>query len=87
MDFPCVSGSRNKQDDAEDVAAAFHRENAGHPRTDPLEMFGGLDDPDEGDSASSDGSLRVSSDEMLDEGDLVRDADASGEEEDGAVGV
>lgn len=50
-------------------------------------MFGGLDDPDEGDSASSDGSLRVSSDEMLDEGDLVRDADASGEEEDGAVGV
>lgn len=50
-------------------------------------MFGGLDDPDEGDAAGGHGAVGVALDEMADEGDVVGDADTAGEEEDGAVGV
>lgn len=50
-------------------------------------MFWGLDDPDERYSAGGNCALGIAADELLDERDLVRDSDTSGEEKDGAVGV
>lgn len=49
-------------------------------------MFGRLYDPDEDDFAGGAGAVSVGGDEVADVGDLVGDADASGEEHDGAVG-
>ena len=50
-------------------------------------MFGGLDDPDEGHAAGGHGAIGVTLDEVADEGNVVGDADAAGEEKNGAVGV
>lgn len=53
---------------------------------DPFEVFGGLDDPDEGEATAGDCSVGEAVDEVGDEGEDVRDADASGDQEDSAVG-
>lgn len=50
-------------------------------------MFGGADDPDEDDAARGDGAGRVPGHQVPHVRHLVRDADAAGEEHDGAVGV
>lgn len=49
-------------------------------------MFGGLDDPDQAQAAKGCGAGAEGGYEGADVGDLVRDADAACEEEDGAVG-
>lgn len=87
MDLLSAPGAGDEELDLEDVAALVHAQDVGHPRTDPLEVFGGLDDPNEGDAAGGAGSVRVVRDEGAEEGDLVRDANAGGEEHDGTVGV
>lgn len=50
-------------------------------------MVRGADGPDEADAARGDGPRGVAGEEVADHGELVRDADAGGEEHDGAVGV
>ena len=50
-------------------------------------MFGRADDPDQDDAAGGDGAGGVAGEEGPDEGHLVTDADAGGEEHDGTVGV
>ncbi len=50
-------------------------------------MFGRADDPDQEDAPGGDGAGGVAREEVADKGYMVRDADAGGEEHDGAVGV
>lgn len=77
--------SGDEELDAQDVAAFVHGQDGGHPGPDPLEVFGRADDPDEDDLAGGDGASGVAGHEVAHVGDLVRDADAAGEEHDGAV--
>ncbi len=46
---------------------------------DPFEMFGGLDDPDEGEATAGDCSVGETVDEVGNERQNVRDADAAGD--------
>ncbi len=87
MDLLGAAGAGDEELDAQDVAAARHGEDGGHPGADPLEVVGGADDPDEEDAARGDGAGGVPGKEGPHEGELVADADAGGEEHDGAVGV
>lgn len=87
VDLLCAAGPGDEQLDAQDVAAFVHGQDGRHPGADPLEVFGRADDPDEHDFARGDGAGRVAGDEVAHVRDLVRDADAAGEEHDGAVGV
>lgn len=61
-------------------------EDIGHPGADPLEVFGALDGPDEAEAADGGRAGRVGGDEGADVREVVGDADAGGEEEEGAVG-
>lgn len=87
MNLLCAPGPGHEEPDAHDVAPARHGEDGCHPGADPLEVFGRLDDPDQGDAAGGDGAGGVARQEVADEGDLMGDADATGEEYDCAVGV
>lgn len=51
MNFPRAAGPGHEDLDAQDVAAARHGEDGRHPGADPLEVFGGPDDPDQEDAA------------------------------------
>lgn len=53
---------------------------------DPFEVFGGLDNPYEGEATAGDCSVGEPVDEVGNEGEDVRDADAAGDQEDSAVG-
>ena len=81
------AGPRDEELDAQHVAALVEREDGGHPRADPLEVLRRLDDPHEGDAAGGDGAVGEADDQVADVADLVGDADAAGEDEDGAVGA
>lgn len=48
-------------------------------------MFGGLNDPDEGDTTGCDGAICEARDEMSDVGELVSYTDAASEDHDCAV--
>ncbi len=87
MDLLGAAGAGDEEPDAQDVAAARHGEDGGHPGADPLEVAGGADDPDEEDTARGDGAGGVAREEGPHRWELVADADAGGEEQDGAVGV
>lgn len=87
LDLLGIARSGDEQHDAQNFAPAVHRQDTCHPGPDPLEVFGGLDDPDEGHAAGGHGAVGVALDQVADEGDVVGDADAAGEEENGAVGV
>lgn len=87
MNLLGAAGPGDEQLNAEDVAAFVHGQDGRHPRADPLEVFGRADHPDENDFARGDGAGRVPGDEVAHVGDLMGDADAAGEEQDGAVGV
>lgn len=81
-----IPRARDEELDAENVAALLHGQDLPHPRTDPLEVFEGLNDPDECDAASGHGAGRVAGHQVPDVGHLVGDTDASGEEEHGTIG-
>lgn len=49
-------------------------------------MFGGLDDPDEGEATAGDCSVGETVDKVGNERQDVRDTDAAGNQEDSAVG-
>ena len=87
LDFLGVTRARDEQHDPEDFTTAVHAQDAGHPGTDPFEVFGRLDDPDQGYSAGGHSAFGVALDKLTDEGDLVGDSDTTSDEEDGAVGV
>lgn len=87
MDLGGAARARDEELDAQDVAPARHAEHGRHPGPDPLEVVGRADDPDEEDAPGGDGAGGVARDEVPRQGHLVRDADAGGEEHDGAVGV
>lgn len=80
LDLLGVARPCNKEHNAQDFTAAIHCQDTGHPGPDPLQVFGGLDNPDEGDAAGGDGAIREPGDQMTDEGDVVGDADSAGEE-------
>ena len=84
-DLVLVPGTGDEQLDAQYLSSLLHGQDLRHPRTDPLQVLWGLDDPDEGDAASGDGAGGVAGYEVSDVGDLVGDADAGGEEENGSV--
>lgn len=85
MDLLGGARASHEQEDLEDLTAVGHRQDLRHPRADPLEVLGRLDDPDEGDATDGGGALVVSLDEVADVRDLVGDTDTGGEEHDGAV--
>ena len=87
VDLLGVARARDPEHDAEAVAAPVHGEDGRHPRTDPFEVLGRLDDPHEDDLASRDRAVGVAGDEVAHVRHLVRDANAAGEEHHGAVGV
>ena len=86
MDLLGAPGARDEKLDAEHIPPPIQGQDLAHPRPDPLEVFGRLDDPDEQDAARGHGAVREALDQRADVGDLVGDADAAGEEDDGAVG-
>ena len=86
MNFLGAPGSRNEKLDTQDISPLIESQDLAHPGPDPLEVFGRLDDPDEQNSTRGHGAGREARDERADVGDLVGDADAAGEENDGAVG-
>ena len=51
MDFPRAAGPGHEDLDAQDVPAARHSKDGRHPGADPFDVFGGADDPDQGDGA------------------------------------
>lgn len=77
---------RHEEHDAEALASAVHGEDLGHPRADPLQVLGRLDDPHEHDLAGRDRAVGIARDEVPHPGDGLRDADTTGEEHHGAVG-
>lgn len=77
VDLLRTPGPSDEEKDLENLATARHRQNLGHPGTDPLEMFRGLDDPDEGEAASGGSTIGVSSDNVADMRNLVRDTNTS----------
>lgn len=85
MDLLGAAGTGDEEKDAKDVATLLHTENLGHPRADPFEMLGGLDDPDKSDLAGGVGSVRVTGDEIADVRNLVGDTNTGGEKHDSAV--
>ena len=87
LDFLGVTRARDEQHNPEDFTTAVHAQDAGHPGTDPFEVFGRLDDPDQGYSAGGHGAFGIALDKLADEGDLVRDSDTTSDEKNGAVGV
>nr|POE88211.1 hypothetical protein CFP56_11440 [Quercus suber] len=80
-----AAGPGDEEQDAQDVAAALHGEDLRHPRPDPLKVLGRLDDPDQHDAARRAGAGRVRGDQVAHVRDLVRDADARGEQQHGTV--
>lgn len=80
LDLSGIARPRNKELNAQNFAAAIHRQDTGHPGPDPLQMFRRLDDPDECDAPGSDGVIREPGNQMADEGDVVGDTDSAGEE-------
>ena len=86
MDLLGAPGPGDEKLDAEDIPPLVEGQDLAHPRPDPLEVFGRLDDPDEEDAAGGDGAGGEAGHERADVGDLVGDADAAGEEDHGAVG-
>ena len=71
----------------EGLAAAGHGEDVVHPRAHPLELLGGADRPHERDAPRGGRAGGVGGQEGAHVAELVGDARAAGEEEDGAVGV
>lgn len=78
---------RDEEPDPEQDVPRGHGEEGVDPGPDPADVVRGGDGPDEADAARGDGPRGVAGEEVADHGELVRDADAGGEEHDGAVGV
>lgn len=87
LDFLGVARARDEQHDPEDLTTAVHRQNASHPGPDPLEMFGGLDDPDQGNATGRHGPFGKALDEMPHKWYLMCDADTACKEHDRAIRV
>ena len=78
---------RDEQEYFQNIPSLGLGENGRHPRPDPLQVLGRLDDPDEYDLARRDGAIAVARDEVADVRDLVGDSDACGEQQHCAVGM
>ena len=87
LDLLGVARAGDEQHDPKDFATAVQRQNAGHPGPDPLEVFGGLDDPDQSNATGRHGPFGKALDEMPHEWYLMCDADTACKEHDRAVGV
>lgn len=79
--------SRDEEHDAEHVLPARQAQDGVHPGPHPLEAVGAGDRPDEQDAARAGRAVVRAAQEPLDVHDVVRDADAAGEEDGGAVAV
>ena len=85
MDLARVRGAGDEQLDAQHPPPALARQDGRHPRPHPLEVLGALHDPDEHDAARRDGAVGVAVHQVPQRRQLVRDADAAGDEHHGAV--
>lgn len=80
-----MSRFRDEQLDAEDIPSAFHFEDLVHPCADPFERFGVGYAPDEQDLLRRADAGLVLEHQVVDIANAVSDANASGEEDNGAV--
>lgn len=87
MDLLGRARPRDEEHDAQALTAAVHGEDLGHPRADPLEVLGCLDNPDQHDLACRGSAVGVADDKVTHVGHGLRDADATSEEHDGTVRV
>jgi hypothetical protein len=67
----------DEEQDLQNLAAAWHGQDLCHPCTDPFQVLGRLDDPDECKTAGGDGSVGVTSNDITHVGNLVSDTDTS----------
>lgn len=85
LDLARVAGPGDEEHDPQHVPSAVHGEDSRHPGTDPFEVLGRLDNPDEGHPARGDRPVGVPLHQMTDKWDVVGDAHAAGEEHHRAV--
>ena len=77
MNLLGAAGTSNEEQDLQNFPAAWHGKDLCHPCTDPFQVFGRLDDPDESETTSGNGSVCVTSNDITNVGDLVSDTDTS----------
>lgn len=85
MDLLGASRTSDEKENLEDLPTARHRENLGHPCSDPLKMLWGLNDPDESKTTGGNSTIGIASDDVTDVGDLVRDTNTSSPQHDSAI--
>ena len=85
MDLLGAARASDEEQNLQDLAAAWHGQNLCHPCTDPFQVLGRLDNPDECKSAGGDSSVGVTSDDITDVGDLVSDTDTSSPQHDSSI--
>lgn len=87
LDFSGVSWAGDEQHDPKDLAPSIQGENLDDPGPDPLQMLRGLESPHQRHPTRGDKTLCVTLHQMVDEGDVVSDADTAGEKNDCTVGI
>ncbi|GMG30036.1 unnamed protein product [Aspergillus oryzae var. brunneus] len=87
LDFFSVTGTGDEQHDTQNLSAAIHGQDAGHPRANPFEVFWGLNNPNESHAPCRNGALCISLDQMAHKWYLVGDSDTTREQNNCTVGV
>lgn len=86
-DFSRAARLGDEEEDLQEFPAPGHGEDLVHPRPHPFQLFRSSHRPDEHDFPRRDGALVIPLQQIADVRDLVRDANATGEKDDGAVAV
>lgn len=87
VDLLGAAGTGDEQQDFEDLTAAGHGENVGHPGPDPFEMLRRLDDPDKSQAAGGGSAVGVSGYDLAHLGYLMRDTNTCCPKHDSSIRV
>lgn len=85
MDLFGAARSSDEEEDFQDIATLIHGQDLCHPWSNPFEVLGRLDDPDENNSTSRGSTIRVGGHQVADVGYLVGDTNSCRKQHDRAV--